>query len=123
MIGGSIRLFLRSTSSSSLTSFSHAFPFTLSLRLQPPLGNGTKTVVIDARGHMLGRLSSVIAKQLLTGNHIVVVRSEEAVLSGGLVRQRAKYERFLRKRMITQPKKGPIHFRAPPASSGGPSAA
>ena len=24
-----------------------------------------------------------------------------------------KYERFLRKRMNTQPKKGPIHFRAP----------
>ena len=62
---------------------------------------------------MLGRLASVVAKQLLVGNHIVVVRAEEAVLSGGLVRQRAKYERFLRKRMITQPKKGPIHFRAP----------
>ena len=76
-------------------------------------GNGSKTVVVDARGHMLGRLASVVAKQLLTGNHIVVVRAEEAVLSGGLVRQRAKYERFLRKRMLTQPKKGPIHFRAP----------
>lgn len=62
---------------------------------------------------MLGRLASVLAKQLLSGAHVVVVRSEEAVLSGGLVRQRAKYERFLRKRMLTQPSKGPIHFRAP----------
>ena len=43
----------------------------------------------------------------------VIVRCEEMCISGGLVRQKAKYERFLRKRMNTQPKKGPIHFRAP----------
>ena len=29
------------------------------------------------------------------------------------MRQKAKYERFLRKRMLTAPSKGPIHFRAP----------
>lgn len=72
-----------------------------------------KAVVIDARGHMLGRLASIIAKQLLIGQPIVAVRTEEAVLSGGIVRQKAKYERFLRKRHATNPKKGPIHFRAP----------
>lgn len=33
--------------------------------------------------------------------------------AGGLVRQKAKYERFLRKRTLTAPTKGPIHFRAP----------
>jgi Ribosomal protein L13 len=43
----------------------------------------------------------------------VCVRCEEVDISGGLVRQKAKYERFLRKRMLTAPKKGPIHFRAP----------
>ena len=43
----------------------------------------------------------------------VVVRSEEICISGGLVRQKMKYERFLRKRMNTQPSHGPIHFRAP----------
>jgi len=72
-----------------------------------------KTVVIDAHGHMLGRLASIAAKQLLTGQQLVIVRCEEVCISGGLVRQKAKYERFLRKRMNTQPKKGPIHFRAP----------
>ncbi|KAK9828608.1 hypothetical protein WJX72_001019 [[Myrmecia] bisecta] len=72
-----------------------------------------KAVVIDARGHMLGRLASVIAKQILSGQHLVVVRAEEICISGGLVRQKAKYERFLRKRMNTNPKHGPIHFRAP----------
>ena len=50
---------------------------------------------------------------LLGGAVQVIVRCEEVCISGGLVRQRAKYERFLRKRMNTQPKKGPIHFRAP----------
>ena len=146
-----------------------------------------QTVVIDAHGHMLGRLTSIIAKQLLSGQQIVslstfalgclshlhavimiylmpdsngiklwcllyphwwhssfgifkacwtlrrgytastpgedalwmiramqvVVRCEEACISGGIVRQKAKYERFLRKRMNTQPTKGPIHYRAP----------
>ncbi len=43
----------------------------------------------------------------------MAVRCEEIDISGGLVRQKAKYERFLRKRMLTAPQKGPIHFRAP----------
>lgn len=47
------------------------------------------------------------------GNMQVVVRTEEICISGGLVRQKMKYERFLRKRMNTQPSHGPIHFRAP----------
>ena len=44
---------------------------------------------------------------------MVVVRCEEICLSGGLVRQKMKYLRFLRKRMNTKPSHGPIHFRAP----------
>lgn len=39
-----------------------------------------QTVVIDARAHMLGRLASIVAKQILSGHH--VVRSD-------LVQQRA----------------------------------
>ncbi|XP_028053798.1 60S ribosomal protein L13a-4-like [Camellia sinensis] len=62
---------------------------------------------------MLGRLASILAKELLNGQKVVVVRCEEICLSGGLVRQKMKYLRFLRKRMNTQPSHGPIHFRAP----------
>lgn len=72
-----------------------------------------KQVVVDARHHMLGRLASIIAKELLNGQKVVVVRCEEICLSGGLVRQKMKYLRFLRKRMNTKPSHGPIHFRAP----------
>ncbi|KAI9180446.1 hypothetical protein LWI29_019157 [Acer saccharum] len=72
-----------------------------------------KRVVVDARHHMLGRLASVLAKELLNGQKVVVVRCEEICMSGGLVRQKMKYMRFLRKRMNTKPSHGPIHFRAP----------
>lgn len=40
------------------------------------------TIVIDGKGHLLGRLASVVAKQLLEGKKIVVVRSEAIVISG-----------------------------------------
>lgn len=76
-------------------------------------GVNKKVVVVDARHHMLGRLSSIVAKELLNGQKVVVVRCEEIALSGGLVRQKMKYLRFLRKRMNTKPSKGPIHYRAP----------
>ncbi|XP_020591121.1 60S ribosomal protein L13a-2 [Phalaenopsis equestris] len=72
-----------------------------------------RRIVVDARHHMLGRLASIVAKELLNGQHVVVVRCEEICLSGGLVRQKMKYLRFLRKRMNTKPSHGPIHFRAP----------
>ncbi|PIA36019.1 hypothetical protein AQUCO_03400131v1 [Aquilegia coerulea] len=72
-----------------------------------------KRVVVDARHHMLGRLASIVAKELLNGQKVVIVRCEEICLSGGLVRQKMKYLRFLRKRMNTKPSHGPIHFRAP----------
>ncbi|KAK5784111.1 60S ribosomal L13a-4 -like protein [Gossypium arboreum] len=72
-----------------------------------------KRVVVDARHHMLGRLASIVAKELLNGQKLVVVRCEEICMSGGLVRQKMKYMRFLRKRMNTKPSHGPIHFRAP----------
>jgi large subunit ribosomal protein L13Ae len=44
-----------------------------------------KRIVVDARHHMLGRLSSIIAKELLNDQKFVVVRCEEICLSMGLV--------------------------------------
>ncbi|KAL8557470.1 hypothetical protein ACS0TY_004773 [Phlomoides rotata] len=72
-----------------------------------------KRVAVDARNHMLSRLASILAKELLNGQKVVVVRCEEIYLSSGLVRQKMKYLRFLRKRMNTKPSHGPFHFRAP----------
>lgn len=39
-------------------------------------------VVIDGKGHLLGRLASIVAKQLLCGKKIVVVRAEAMMISG-----------------------------------------
>lgn len=41
----------------------------------------------------------------------VCVRCEEINISGGMVRQKAKYERFLRKRSVTNPRRGAVKFR------------
>jgi hypothetical protein len=45
-----------------------------------------KRIMVDARHHMLGRLSCIIAKELLNDQKVVVVRCEEICMSGGLVR-------------------------------------
>ena len=41
-----------------------------------------KVVVIDARDHLMGRLASTVAKELLLGQRVVVVRAEELNISG-----------------------------------------
>ncbi|EMR80997.1 putative 60s ribosomal protein l16 protein [Botrytis cinerea BcDW1] len=53
-------------------------------------------ITIDAKGHLLGRLASTVAKQLLNGQKIVVVRCEALNISGEFFRA-----------------KRPFHFRAP----------
>ena len=73
----------------------------------------TKPIVIDARGHLLGRLAAIVAKTTLQGQRVVVVRCEGLVISGNFYRNKLKYLEYLRKRMNTNPKKGPYHFRAP----------
>ena len=34
-----------------------------------------KQIIIDAKGHLMGRLASYVAKQVLSGQRIVVVRA------------------------------------------------
>ncbi|CEL93133.1 unnamed protein product [Vitrella brassicaformis CCMP3155] len=70
-------------------------------------------VVVDCRGHMLGRLASVVAKELLNGQHVVAVRCEDINISGSLYRNQLKYHEFLRKTMNSNPCRGHKHFRGP----------
>ena len=73
-----------------------------------------KEIIIDAKGHLLGRLAAVIAKELLSGQRIVVVRAEKLVLSGSLFRRKTAYMEFLQKKHGTNPRRsGPYHFKAP----------
>jgi len=72
-----------------------------------------KVVVVDCYGHLLGRLASIIAKELLNGQKVVLVRTEELNISGSLFRNKEKYARFMRKVTSTNPTRGPWHYRSP----------
>jgi len=72
-----------------------------------------KPIIIDCRDHLNGRLCSIVAKELLAGQKIVLVRCEEMVISGSLVRNQTKYKQFRNKRMNTNPRRGPFHFKSP----------
>ncbi|AFZ81183.1 60S ribosomal protein L13, putative [Theileria equi strain WA] len=72
-----------------------------------------KTVVVDCKGHLMGRLASIVAKELLSGQKVVCVRCEEINVSGSLYRNKLKYQRFLRLRTNTNPRHGPFHLRSP----------
>merc|ERR1712109_174011 len=72
-----------------------------------------KAVVIDGRGHMNGRLASIVAKLILNGQKVVIVRCEEINISGNFYRNKLKYLDFLKKRCNVKPSRGPFHFRAP----------
>lgn len=69
--------------------------------------------MIDGKDHLLGRLASTVAKQLLNGQRVVVVRAEELNISGEFFRNKLKFHAYLRKSTRYNPTKGPFHFRAP----------
>ena len=72
-----------------------------------------KVVVIDCKNHLLGRLASIIAKEILSGQKVVCVRCEHINISGSFYRNKLKFLDKLRKRTNTNPAHGPYHFRAP----------
>ncbi len=66
--------------------------------------------VIDADGHILGRLCSVIAKSLLNGDKIVVVNAEKVVITGD---RQMVFERYREKYERGSKEKGPYFPRHP----------
>merc|ERR1712226_16159 len=72
-----------------------------------------KLIIVDCKDHLLGRIAAFVAKQLLNGQKIVLVRCEYVNISGGFGRNCMKFSSFLRKRTNSNPRKGPFHFRSP----------
>jgi large subunit ribosomal protein L13 len=72
--------------------------------------NSDKTTIIDAKGLILGRMASVVAKRLLNGEKIIIVNAENAVISGKRLSVIREKHEFLQ---VGHPKKGPIHPRRP----------
>merc|ERR1711991_166001 len=71
------------------------------------------SIVIDGRDHLVGRLASIVAKKLLNGYKIVVVRCEGLTKSGHIYRSERKVLQMRVKRVATNPTKGMFHHRAP----------
>merc|ERR1711893_341466 len=69
--------------------------------------------VIDGNQHLMGRLAATVAKCLLQGQKVVVVRTEGLVISGNFYRNKLKVMEYLRKRHLTKPSRGPFHGRSP----------
>ena len=44
-----------------------------------------KEVVIDCRGHTMGRLASIVAKELLSGQKVICVRCEDLNVTGSSI--------------------------------------
>ena len=72
-----------------------------------------KTVVIDGKDHLLGRLASVVAKQLLLGQRVVVVRTEKINISGSMFRNTYRLRGFMGKTRSANPRRGHIHYHNP----------
>jgi len=72
-----------------------------------------KFVIIDGKDHLLGRLASVVAKELLKGASVCVVRCEDLCISGPFFRNKLRFRNFIAKRMNTNPSRGPFHSKSP----------
>jgi large subunit ribosomal protein L13 len=72
-----------------------------------------KTFYVDASGQIAGRLSSKVAKLLLSGNSVVVIHPEKALLSGSRSTVMADFFDRLKIASVVHPKHGPFHARTP----------
>jgi large subunit ribosomal protein L13 len=72
--------------------------------------SSNSATIIDAKGLILGRMASIIAKRLLSGEKIIIVNAEDAVISGKRLSIIREKREFLQ---VGHPKKGPLHPRRP----------
>ena len=72
-----------------------------------------KELVIDGKGHLQGRLASIVAKELVSGQRVVVVRCEAICKSGSLTRNKIIRRDVMKKRINTNPRRGAKHWLAP----------
>ena len=71
-------------------------------------------MIINGQGHILGRLASVVSKQLLEGEEIVVLNAEKIMLTGNKDWAYAKYKQRVDRASISNPRDlGPKYPRRP----------
>jgi large subunit ribosomal protein L13 len=70
--------------------------------------------IIDASNLIVGRLASMVAKELLRGEKVVIVRAEEGVITGSKSTTFKKYlHRRQRKSIVNPARHGPFFPREP----------
>ena len=70
----------------------------------------TEQTIINAKGLVLGRMASIIAKRILKGEEITIVNAEKAVISGKRKSRVMEIKKFLE---VGAPERGPFHYRRP----------
>jgi len=75
--------------------------------------SGNETVYVDAKDQIAGRLSSKVAKLILSGKRVVVVNAEKALISGSRVSVVNQWKERLELTSHVNPIYGPIHPRRP----------
>jgi len=66
--------------------------------------------IINAKGLILGRMASNVAKRLLQGESVIVLNAEKTALSGKRLQIVKEAKTFLE---VGHPRKGPFHQRRP----------
>jgi large subunit ribosomal protein L13 len=66
--------------------------------------------IISADGLIIGRMASIVAKRLMSGEEVIIVNAEKAVLSGKKKSKLTKAKEFLE---VGYPEKGPFHYKRP----------
>ena len=69
--------------------------------------------VVDGKGHLMGRLASICAKELLEGKKVVIVRCDKIEKTGKYIKNKFELISKSKKRTNTNPKHGPFHFKSP----------
>ena len=74
------------------------------------MSSSNNPAIIDAKGLILGRMSSIVAKRLLEGENIIILNAEKAAISGKRLQIINESKSFLE---VGHPRKGPYHYRRP----------
>ena len=71
-------------------------------------------IIINGEGHILGRLASVVSKNLLEGEEVVVLNAEKIMITGNKDWAYAKYKQRVDRASISNPRDlGPKYPRRP----------
>ena len=75
--------------------------------------SSNETVFVDATNQVAGRLSSRVAKLLISGKNVVVVNAEKSLISGSRTSVVNQWKERLELSSRVNPINGPIHPRRP----------